>query len=105
MMNIIKRPTIEYYKKKYNRATTALDMWYQDFRRQSFKNPQELKRVYGTASIVANQRVVFNIMGNKYRLVTMINYDVAVCYIIWFGTHAEYDEINVETVKFEEKEQ
>lgn len=104
MMNIIKRPTIEYYKKKYSRATIALDVWYQDFRRQSFKSHQELKSVYGNASIVANQRIVFNIMGNKYRLVIMINYDVATCYIIWFGTHAEYDEIDVETVKFENKD-
>lgn len=104
-MNIIKRPTIEYYKKKHNHAATALDVWYQDFRRQSFKSPQELKRVYGNASIVANQRVVFNIMGNKYRLIVMINYHVTMCYIIWFGTHVEYNDIDVETIKFEGKEQ
>lgn len=103
-MNIIKRPTIEYYKEKYPQAEIALDVWYQDFRRQSFKNPQALKSVYGNASIVANQRVVFNIMGNKYRLVVMLNYEAAVCYVIWFGSHTEYDKINVETVKFKERE-
>ncbi|WP_316812610.1 type II toxin-antitoxin system HigB family toxin [Pedobacter heparinus] len=75
------------------------------FPEQSFKNPQALKKVYGNASIIANQRVVFNIMGNKYRLVVMINYEAAVCYVIWFGSHAEYDRINVEIVKFEDKEQ
>ncbi len=102
-MNIIKRPTIEHYQQAYLEARTGLDDWYDQFRRYSFKTPQELKAVYRNASIVGNSRVVFNIHGNKYRLVIKIRYEFGVAYIIWFGTHQEYDEINVETISFDEQ--
>jgi len=78
-----------------------LDLWYREFGKYSFQTPQELKAVYGNASIVGNSRVVFNIMGNKYRLVVKINYFAAQCFVIWFGTHSEYEEIDVEIIKFD----
>jgi mRNA interferase HigB len=59
-----------------------------------------LKEVYGYASIVGNSRVVFNIKGNTFRIVVKIRYDVGFAYVIWFGTHREYDEIDVETINF-----
>jgi len=99
-MNIIKRPTINDYKRQYPEAAIALEEWYQLFRKTGFKTPQELKAVYGNASIVGNSRVVFNIHGNKYRLVVKIRYDAGIAYVIWFGTHAAYDEIDVETVGY-----
>ena len=60
-MNIAKRPTVEYYQKVFQEAETALEDWYDQFRRTNFKTPQELKSVYRSASIVGNSRVVFNI--------------------------------------------
>jgi len=102
-MNIIKRNTLEYYKKKYPLAKTALDDWYDQFGRTNFKSHQELKEVYGHASIVGNSRVVFNIKGTTHRLVVMIRYDIGFAYIIWFGTHVEYNRINVETINFDQK--
>ena len=54
--------------------------------------------MYSSASIVANNRVVFNIGGNKYRMVVKLNYDYGIAYIRFIGTHAEYDRIDVETV-------
>ena len=54
--------------------------------------------MHGSASIVANNRVVFNIGGNKNRMVVKINYDCGIAYIRYVGTHAEYDRIDVETV-------
>ncbi len=57
-----------------------------------------MKRVHGSASIVANNRVVFNIGGNKYRMVVRFNYDYGIAYVRFIGTHAEYDRIDVETV-------
>ena len=102
-MNIIKRPTVEYYQKVFQEAETALEDWYDQFRRTNFKTPQELKSVYRSASIVGNSRVVFNIHGNKYRLVVKVRYEFSVAYIIWFGTHKQYDEIDVETISFDNK--
>lgn len=102
-MNIIKRHTLEYYKKKYPLAKVALDDWYDQFGRTQFKSHQELKQMYGNASIVGNSRVVFNIKGTTHRLVVKIHYDVGFVYIIWFGTHNEYNDIDVETVSFDQK--
>ena len=76
-------------------------IWYNEFTKCDFQNYNELKRVYGNASIVSNERVVFNIKGNDFRLVVSINFLQTACYVIWFGTHDEYDKIDVETVAFD----
>ena len=76
-------------------------MWYNEFSKLDFGNFNELRKVYGNASIVSNNRVVFNIKGNDFRLVVSVNFVQAVCYVIWFGTHKQYDQINVETVLFD----
>ena len=60
--------------------------------------PAKLKAKYGNASILGNNRVVFNIKGNDYRLVVKINYSYRVVYIRFVGTHADYDKINAEEV-------
>jgi len=59
--------------------------------------------VYGNASIVADDRVVFNIMGNKYRLMVRMVFEFKLVQIKWFGTHAEYDSIDVTTVQYKKK--
>lgn len=64
-------------------------------------NFNELKAVYGNASIVANNRVIFNIKGNDYRLIVSANFKQLAAYIIWFGTHKEYDKINTQTIEFD----
>lgn len=103
MFNIITRKTLLDYCKKYPAASTALQEWYHELVKCDFKNFNELKRVYGSASLVADDRVVFNIMGNKYRLVVRIVFDFKVIQIKWFGTHAEYDKINVTTIQHSKK--
>jgi mRNA interferase HigB len=60
-----------------------------------------LKAVYGNASIVANNRVIFNIKGNDFRLVVSVNFKQLAAYVIWFGTHKEYDKIQPETIDFD----
>lgn len=91
------------YCKKYPAAATALQEWYHELVNGDFKNFNELKKVYGNASLVADDRVVFNIMGNKYRLVVRIVFEFKAIQIKWFGTHAEYDKINVTTVQYKKK--
>ena len=100
MYNIIARATLLYYFKKYPGAATALQEWYHGFIKCSFKNFNELKQTYGNASLVGDDRVVFNILGNKYRLVVRIIFEFKAVQIKWFGTHKEYDKIDVTTVQY-----
>lgn len=103
MFNIIARKTLLEYCKKYPQARTALLEWYNELLQGEFKNFNELKRVYGNASIVGDDRVVFNIVGNKYRLVVRMVFDYRAIQVKWFGTHAEYDKIDVEKIKHKAK--
>lgn len=98
-MNVITKRTIVYYTEQYPSAKTALLTWLKEFNSKVFISPNELKEVYGNASIVANHRVVFNIKGNDFRLVVSINFKAQAAYIIWFGSHREYDAIDVTTIK------
>ncbi len=100
MFNIITRRTLLEYCKKYPTAANALFEWYYEIERSEFKNFNDLKREYGNASIVGDDRVVFNIMGNNYRLVVRMVFGFKAVQIKWFGTHAEYDKINVENIKY-----
>ena len=101
-MKILVKKTISYCIKKYPIAKTQLLIWYNEFSKLEFSNFNKLKKVYGNASIV-NNRVVFNIKGNDFRLVVSINFLQVACYVVWFGTHKEYDKINVETIAFDTK--
>ena len=85
---------------KYPDARVALQEWYYGLLKFGFKNFNELKKVYGSASLVGDDRVVFNIMGNKYRLVVRIVFEFKAVQIKWFGSHSEYDKINVATVQY-----
>lgn len=86
---------------KYPLSAKALTTWENEFSKTNFSNFNAIKAVYRNASIVKNNRVVFNIKGNDYRLVVSVNFIQQACYVIWFGTHKEYDKIDVETVKFD----
>jgi len=68
----------------------------------TFNNFNELKSVYINASIVGNNRVIFNIKGNSFRLIASIDFKRKATYIIWFGTHREYDRIDVATITYTE---
>lgn len=100
VFNIITRRTLLEYAKKYPMANTALFEWYHELIKSDFKNFNELKKVFGSASLVSDDRVVFNIMGNKYRLVVRLVFEFKAIQIKWFGTHAEYNKINVVTIQY-----
>ncbi len=100
-MNIIVKRAILFYADKYPEAATALLTWYTEFLKAEFHHFNGLKEVYGNASIVANKRVVFNIKGNEYRLIVSVNFKQLAAYVIWFGTHKQYDKINAETIEFD----
>jgi mRNA interferase HigB len=100
-MNVIVKRAILYYINKYPKAKTALLTWYSEFSKTNFANFNGLKKVYGNAGIVANNRVIFNIKGNDFRLLVMVNFKQLAAYVIWFGTHKEYDKIDIGTIEFD----
>jgi mRNA interferase HigB len=78
----------------YPDAKKPLEAWYTDAKQSTWKNPNEIKRVYRNASVVGNNRVVFNIKGNDYRLVAAVNYSFGIVYVRFIGTHSQYDKID-----------
>ena len=88
------------YCKKYPEAANALLEWYHELVVENFRNFNELKQKYRNASIVSDDRVIFNIAGNKFRLAVRVVFDYKVIQIKWFGTHAEYDKVNMNEIKF-----
>ncbi len=79
-------------------AKSALQSWHDEAQKADWQTPQNIKDHYGSASICGNNRVVFNIAGNKYRLVVEMQYQAGIAWVKFIGTHAQYDQINVETV-------
>lgn len=72
--------------------------WYRHVLRADWASPAEVKADFSHASVLRDGRVVFNIAGNKYRLVVWINYAYRVVYIRFIGTHAQYDQIDAQTI-------
>jgi len=97
-VRIIARRSLREFWEQYPDTEKALRSWYHDARRAIWQSPADIKRTYANASIVNDSRVVFNIKGNKYRLVIAVNYSYRVCYIRFVGTHQAYDHIDVEVV-------
>lgn len=83
---------------KYKDSEQPLKAWHSEVKHAEWKTPQDIKDKYGNASFIANNRVVFNIHGNKYRLIVGVNYDFAAVYVKFIGTHKQYDEINATSV-------
>lgn len=100
VFNIVARRTLLAYCRLYPVAAVALQQWYAELVTQDFANFNELKAAYASASLVGDDRVVFNIMGNKYRLVVRCVFAYKSVQIKWFGTHREYDQADVSTVQF-----
>jgi mRNA interferase HigB len=102
-MRIIKEKTLKHYCRldRYKKAEHAIQSWIYEVRLSDWNNSAELKTRYKNASIVSSKRVVFNIRGNDYRLIADIEYQLKIVFIVWFGTHEEYDHIDVKTVSYE----
>jgi len=100
-MRVIALSTLRAFWKKnrsYMDAKEPLLAWYRHTLHADWSSPAQVKADFGTASVLKNGRVVFNIAGNKYRLVVWINFPYRVVYIRFIGTHAQYDRIDAQTV-------
>jgi len=90
-MRIIKRGALIEFWQKHPDAKASLESWYGVVRKAAWKTPAEMRAVYGTADLVG-RRTVFNIAGNKYRLIARVNYQTQRVFVLYILTHAEYEQ-------------
>ena len=97
-MRIIAISTLRAFWTKQADAQTPLKAWYALASRSEWRSPSDIKAAYRNASFTANNRVIFNIKGNDYRLVVLVRYDKGLLFVKFVCTHAQYDKIDASTV-------
>ncbi len=98
-MRIVAKSTLLDYAKSYADAADALDAWFADAAEAKWATPRDVTDRYANASILAGNRICFNIRGNHYRLIVGIDYRRQIVFIKWFGTHADYNRIDAEKIE------
>jgi mRNA interferase HigB len=104
-MRIIARRTLREFvdglmgQKDQPAVKAALDSWFDEVSKAVWESSAHVKKRYATASIVSAERIVFNIKGNDYRLVVAVDFEKAIVWIKWIGTHKAYDKIDVTEVE------
>jgi len=97
-MRVLSRQTLVQYWTIHKDVEDALNTWFKEAEQAHWKSPSDIKARYGSADFLKDNRVVFNIKGNHYRLIVKIHYNTEVVFIRFVGTHTEYEKINAETV-------
>ena len=99
-MHIISRKTLKifYEDPNFSDAKSPLESWYHEVCHEEWRTPSDVKVKYGSASFLKGNRIVFNIGGNKYRLVVKVNYSLKKVFIRFVGTHEAYDQIDAEVI-------
>ena len=98
MIRIIAKKTLRLFWESHADSEQYLKTWFETTRNSKWELPNDIKKVYITASILPKNRVVFNIKGNSYRLIVKFNYERQWAFIRFIGTHAEYDKIDARTI-------
>ena len=97
-MNVISKRTLVKFYEQYPQAKSALEVWHSDARKSTWSSPADIKKIYSSASFLADNRVVFNIKGNDYRLIVHIDYPRKIVRVKFVGTHAQYDKIDAKEI-------
>lgn len=97
-MRVIAKARLRSFWERRPDARGALESWWAEATRADWRCPADIKQKYRSASIIPGNRVVFNICGNKYRLIVKIEYEKSIVYIRFIGTHESYDSIDAEDV-------
>ncbi|EHA1082453.1 type II toxin-antitoxin system HigB family toxin [Photobacterium damselae] len=99
-MRILSRATLRQFweQPKYADSKSSLTAWYDEAKHANWQTPDDIKALYRNASFVGNNRVVFNIHGNKYRLITAIDYRFSMVFVRFVGTHSDYDKVDATTI-------
>lgn len=100
-MRIVAKKTLVQFSEAHADARQPLLAWHEEAVHSRWTTPQDIKSRYPSASFVGNNRVVFNIGGNKYRLIVAVAYRIGVAYVKFIGTHGDYDRIDAATVEME----
>jgi len=97
-MRILSKKTLKdfYEQSIYSDSKSALESWHKEVLKLDWNNPNEVKEMYRSASIIEDTKVIFNIAGNKYKLIITINYYAKIVFIKFIGTHKQYNKINIE---------
>lgn len=98
-MRIIALPPLAAFYTKHADAEAAIKAWMAHVRNAEWQSPNDVKADFASASILGNNRIVFNIKGNDYRLIVAVSYVAQIVLIKFVGTHAEYDRVNALTVE------
>ena len=93
-MKVIGIDKLNEFSKKHASAKPALDAWREEAKGANWKTPHDIKKRYRSADPISDNRVIFNIKGNDYRLVVKVRYRNGIVAVEWVGTHAEYDKQN-----------
>jgi mRNA interferase HigB len=91
-MRVLGLPLLDRFKQSHADARGSLDAWQDEVERAQWQTSQDIKRRYASADFLANNRVIFNVKGNRYRLVVQVRYLGGLVVVEWIGTHAEYDK-------------
>jgi mRNA interferase HigB len=97
-MRIVKKKTIIDYEKNHPEVKPQLNSWFAEAHAAKWQSPADIKKRFPSADPIGNNRMVFNIKGNKFRLVVKIHYNTGIVYIRFIGTHAEQDLIDAEEI-------
>jgi len=97
-MRVISRKALREFWESYPDSEGQLKAWHSEAKNAEWRTPADVKGKYGNSSILQDSRVVFNICGNKYRLIVKINYKFQIVYIRFIGTHTQYDAIDAEAI-------
>jgi len=98
MLRIIAKRTLREYWELNPDCEQHLKTWYETAKKSNWSNRNEIKKTYRNASIIGNDRVVFNIKGNHYRLIVKFNFERGWAFIRFIGTHKEYDKIDAREI-------
>lgn len=104
-MRIIAKRTLKEFWDENPEAENSLLEWHDVVVSSDWKTPNDLKSTFGNASIIDKHRVVFNIKGNDFRLITHIDYSFGMVFVLWIGNHAAYDRIDAKKVEFKRRKQ
>lgn len=97
-VRVFNRSTVRAFADEHADARQPLYAWFAEVERADWSGPEDIKTQYPSASLLADNRVVFNVKGNKYRVIVAVRYEFFAVYIRFIGTHAEYDKIDAATI-------
>ncbi len=100
-MRVIAVRTLRNYANKKKDAQQPLFLWHNEACKADWKSGNDLKAQFRNGSVITGKRIAFNIHGNKYRLIVDVEFYLQIIFIVWIGTHAEYDKIDAKTIVYD----